>query len=153
MKVKSKFLGEIEIGSDQVIVFDEGIPAFETEKGYILIPFDADSPFFYLQSVDKQQTCFILADVFTIYPQYEIELDNSELTRLGIEEGNRGLLNLFAILTIPEKFKDTTANLLAPVIINFEKQVGIQYIPNKSEYNTRHRLYQEPARCPAEGGV
>ncbi|HCF49668.1 MAG TPA: flagellar assembly protein FliW [Syntrophomonas sp.] len=151
MKIKSKYLEEIEIESDQIIFFPEGLPAFEEERQFVIIPFAADSPFFYLQSVRKEQLCFILADVFTFFPHYEIEINNRELRRLKIREGGKGSLNVFALLTIPEIFAETTANLLAPLIINFDQQVGIQYIPQLSRYHTKHPLFEDSILSPAQG--
>lgn len=148
----SKYLGEIEIGNDQVIAFPEGLPAFETERRFVIIPFAKDAPFFYLQSVDTAQLCFILADMFTFFPGYEFEIDQREIKILQIEENAAVSLNIFAILAIPERFADTTANLLAPLIVNFERCVGMQAIPQASKYHTKHRLFAE-ALSPAEGGL
>jgi flagellar assembly factor FliW len=151
IKIRSKYLDEIEIESDQVIVFPEGLPAFEDERQFVIIPFAEDSPFFYLQSLRNARLCFILADIFTFFPDYQVEIDNHELQRLKIEEGGHGSLNIFALLTIPKIFSETTANLLAPLVINFEKQVGIQYIPHVSHYHTKHPLFEETAVSPARG--
>jgi len=151
MKIRSKYLGEIEIERDQVVYFPEGLPAFEEEQQFVIIPFAADSPFFYLQSVNNEKLCFILADIFTFFPNYEIEINNRELRRLKISEGDKGYLNVFAVLTIPERFAETTANLLAPLIINFDQQVGIQYIPQLSKYHTKHPLFEESMVSPIQG--
>lgn len=151
IKIRSKYLEEIEIENDQVIVFPEGLPAFEDERQFVIIPFAADSPFFYLQSLKNARLCFILADIFTFFPDYEVEIDNHELQRLKIEEGGQGSLNVFALLTIPKVFAETTANLLAPLVINFEKQVGIQYIPNVSMYHTKHPLFEDALLSPIRG--
>lgn len=151
MKIKSKFLDEIEIESDQVIIFPEGLPAFEEERQFVIIPFAQDSPFFYLQAAANRQLCFILADIFTFFPGYEIEIGPREMQRLKIEEGGQASLNVFTLLTIPEVFADTTANLLAPVIVNFEQRVGVQLIPEISRYHTKHPLFEE-VLSPAQGG-
>ncbi len=151
IKIKSKYLDEIEIESEQVIVFPEGLPAFEEERQFVIIPFAYDSPFFYLQSVNNARLCFILADIFTFFPDYQVEINNQALQRLKIEEGGQGSLNVFALLTIPEIFAETTANLLAPLVINFEKQVGMQFIPQVSRYHTKHPLFEETVISPAQG--
>ncbi len=151
MKVNTKYLNEVEIDSDQIIIFPEGLPAFENERRFIIIPFDQDSPFFYLQSVGNAQLCFILADMFTFFPDFELKIDPREIESLQVEADDQVSLNVFALLTIPHVFADTTANLLAPLIINFEQRIGMQIIPQTSQYNTKHPLFPE-VLSPAEGG-
>ncbi|MGI6467544.1 MAG: flagellar assembly protein FliW [Syntrophomonadaceae bacterium] len=151
IKIRSKYLGEIEIEGDQTVCFPQGLPAFEEERQFVIIPFAADSPFFYLQAVNNEQLCFILADIFTFFPAYEIELNDRDLQRLKINVGSEAYLNVFAVLTVPEICAETTANLMAPVIINFDRQVGMQYIPRLLRYHSKYPLFEESILGPIQG--
>jgi flagellar assembly factor FliW len=64
MQIKTAFFGELNISANDIIHFPEGLPAFETEKQFILIPLEENSPFFYLQSVKRADLCLLLADPF-----------------------------------------------------------------------------------------
>ena len=48
-----------------------------------------------------------------------------------------------SIVTIGESFKDSTANLLAPIIVNTREKKGIQYILEKSLYGTKHQIFPQ----------
>ena len=152
MLLKSSRLGEIEIDDKQVIDFPDGIPGFETEKKFAVFPLAPDAPFYYMHSVESPGLCLILAVPFPFFPDYEVELPAEELKKLEAGEGG-GEIAVFVVLTIPEDFKETTANLLAPVVVNLAKRKGIQYVPVQSPYSTRHRLFnpQEPKKAASAG--
>lgn len=146
MKVQSSLLGELEIEENRIIHFPEGIPAFEREKQFVIIPMDEGGPFYYLQSILNPDLCLIIAQPFTFFPKYEVEIADEDMARLGMEPGNPNLA-IYVVLTIPEDFKFTTANLLAPVIINPENRLAIQYIAIKTSYTTRHPIFKQDIKA------
>lgn len=152
MIIPSTLLGELEIEENNIIHFPEGIPAFEQEKQFIIIPLDESGPFYYLQSVSNPDLCLIIAQPFSFFPNYEIDVADEDISRLGMDPERKNLA-LYVVLTIPEDFKLTTANLLAPLIINTENRQGMQYVAIKSNYSTRHLIFKipEPAKAAAGG--
>ncbi|MEN6348137.1 MAG: flagellar assembly protein FliW [Syntrophomonas sp.] len=143
-----------ELDRSKIIIFAEGIPAFEEEKEYYLLPLQEGSPFFYLKSANSD-LCLLMADPFTFFPDYQIDFPDPLLDYLGAAESTSGLM-VFCILTIGKEFKETTANLLAPIIINAESRRGMQFIPQKAEYGARYRLFPgstEPEAPRAEEGA
>lgn len=142
MQLQTALLGELEIDETNIITFPEALPGFLEEHKFILIPLDDNSPFSYLQSVKTKELCLIVADPFTFFIDYEVELDEETLQKLEIinEKTN---FSLFNILTIPEDFKKTTANLLAPLIINFDKKIGLQFITQNNDYTTKHFIFPQ----------
>lgn len=146
MQIKSKLLGDIEAEESQFIYFPDGIPAFENEKKFLLIEMQETTPFFYLQSVINPNLCFILADPFAFLPAYQIELEKEQEKRLQLQDASEA--NIFVILTIPEDFRKTTANLLAPLIVNRTNRRGLQYVPVRSEYSTKYPIFQNSAALP-----
>lgn len=128
-----------DLDRSKIITFAEGIPAFEEEKEYYLFPLQEGSPFFYLKSANSD-LCLLMADPFTFFPDYQIDFPDPLLDVLGASRSTSGLM-VFCILTLGKEFKETTANLLAPVIINAESRKGMQFIPQKTEYRSRHRLF------------
>jgi len=150
--LKSSRLGEIEIDDKQVIDFPDGIPGFESEKKFAIFSLAPDAPFYYMHSVQNPDLCLVLAVPLVFFPDYEVDLPSEELSKLEAEEDAKGLA-VFVVLTIPDDFRDTTANLLAPVVVNLDKQKGVQYVPVQSPYSTRHRLFnpQEPKKAASAG--
>lgn len=141
MKLNSPILGEIIIEPQNLITFPAGIPGFEDQKQFAIIPMDEKSPFFYLQAINEPDLCLVLADPFTFFSNYQIKLDNETIDLL--EAVDEPIIGIYSILTIPENFKETTANLMAPIIINYKTKKGLQFIPQKSDYNTKHKIFPQ----------
>lgn len=148
MELQTALLGELDIDEKHIITFPEAIPGFPEENKFVLIPLDETSPFYYLQSVKNKDLCLIVADPFTFFIDYEIELDEESLQKLEIIDEKTNF-TLYSILTIPEDFKKTTANLLGPVIINWDKKIGLQFIAQNSDYTTKHFIFPQKENIAA----
>lgn len=118
MKIQTKFHGEQEIVKEEIIKFDHGIPGFLDEKEFYIFPLE-DTPFLILQSINTKEVAFIIADPFSLFPDYEFDLSEDVIEALKIEAEKD--VAVFVILTVREPFNQTTANLQAPVIINQNK--------------------------------
>lgn len=148
MIIMSSLLGELDIDAQDIIRFAEGIPAFEEYKEYIIMPVSENSPFYYLQSVQEPELCLIIAHPFVFFPDYEIEISDEELQSLEVEEAG-GDLAIYLILTIPDDFRLTTANLLAPIVINPKNRQAMQYVVVNAKYSTRHLIFQTEKKAAA----
>ena len=132
--------GPIEVEDEKVIHFPEGIPAFEQEHAFVLIPYDEQSPYVFLQSLKTPDLAFLMTMPFIFFPDYEFELDDENQQKLGLERQEDMLL--YVLLTIPQgRVQDMTANLVAPLVINVANQQGRQLVLEHSPYQTKHRLF------------
>ena len=139
-KVDTVRFGEIDVEEDKVVHFEQGIPAFEDEHEFIVIPYDAESPYYFMQSLSTPDLAFLLTVPFVFFPEYEFELDDISLKELGIKHQEEVLL--YVLITIPGgKVEDMTANLMAPVVINTTNMQARQVVLERSGYTTRHRLF------------
>lgn len=143
MNIQSKYHGELSIQKEDVITFPKGIPAFEDEKEFILLPLQEETPFSILQSVKSSHLAFIIADVFSLFPNYDIEIAQNAIDALELSDAKEALV--FSIITVKEPFHESTANLQAPVIINTQNSIGKQVVLNQSVYKTRHKLTESPS--------
>lgn len=146
MKIQTKFLGEVQIDPASIIQFPQGIPAFEEEKEFVVIPLGAQSPFVTLQSVQTPSVGFMAAYPYHFKPNYAFDLEQEDLQQLQIEESEDVLV--YAILTLKDTLENSTMNLLAPVAINVKKQIGKQVVLHE---NAEHPL-RYPLK-PLEGSV
>jgi flagellar assembly factor FliW len=141
MIIKTKFFGEIEIGDKDVVIFDDGIPGFPGMHRYALIN-DGNNPYIsYLQSLEEVNICFIMIPPVFALKDYEIEISDSTVKSLGIEKPED--VKLYAILTITGSFKDATANLKAPIVVNTNNNKAVQEILDDERYSVRHRIVKE----------
>lgn len=141
MIINSNVLGELEIDSKDIVHFAKGIPAFEECRQYVIIRLEEKSPFYYLQSIEKPELCLVIAQPFVFFPDYEIEIADDELQSLELK-GEAADLAIYVILTIPEDFRLTTANLLAPIVVNPENRQAMQYVTVNVRYSTRHLIFR-----------
>ncbi len=141
-KVNTLRFGEIEVEEEKVVHFEDGIPAFEDEHEFLIIPYDDESPYVFLQSLATPDLAFLMTMPFVFFPEYEFELDDDSQNKLGIKSQEDMLI--YTLLTIPGgKVADMTANLMAPVVLNQNTMQARQVVLDKSRYTTKHRLFPE----------
>ncbi|MFC7373028.1 flagellar assembly protein FliW [Fictibacillus iocasae] len=140
MIIHTKFDEELEIKETDVISFNTGIPGFEEEREFVLLPIE-DTAFSLLQSLNTKELGFFTADPFVFYPEYDFDLSVSEAEKLEINEPKDVLVQ--AILTAADPFQHSTINLQAPLIINLKNQNGKQVVLTNTPYTTRQSITKE----------
>ena len=141
-KVKTSRFGELEIDEKRVVHFKDGIPAFEDEHEFIILPYDEESPYYFMQSLKTPDLAFLLTVPFMFFPDYSFEIDDETLKELGIKENDE--VFYYALVTIPNySIRYMTANLLAPVILNTANMQAKQIVLEKTDYTTKERLFPE----------
>ena len=149
-KINTVRFGEIEEDENKIVHFAQGIPAFEDEHEFVIIPYDPESPYVFLQSAKTPELAFLMTMPFIFFPDYEFRLDDAIVKKLSIESQED--LLIYTLLTIPEgKVADMTANLLAPVVVNKKNMQARQIVLEKSHYKTKHRLFLPKADASAKG--
>ena len=141
-KINTLRFGELEIEEQDVVTFEEGIPAFEDEHEFVVLPYEEGTPYMFLQSLATPELAFLMTDPFVFFPDYSFELDDENLDRLGIKTMDDVLV--CTLISIPRSgVADMTTNLLAPVVINRHTMQARQIVLEKTQYTTKHRLFPE----------
>ena len=141
-KINTIRFGEIEVNEDKIVHFRHGIPAFEDEHEFVIIPYDEESPYYFMQSLKSPELAFLITTPFIFFPDYSIEVDDETMHELKIQNSEDVLL--YSIITIPNgSIRYMTANLLAPLVINTENMQAKQLVMEKTRYNTKHRLFPD----------
>lgn len=141
-KVNTLRFGEVEVAEDKVVHFADGIPAFEDEHEFVIVPYDEESPYVFLQSLTTPDLAFLMTVPFIFFPEYEFELDDENQNKLELTSQEDMLI--YTLLTINGgKVKDMTANLMAPVVVNIANMQARQVVLDRSSYTTKHRLFPE----------
>ncbi|WP_039764860.1 flagellar assembly protein FliW [Caldicellulosiruptor sp. F32] len=144
-KVQSRVFGELEVNEENIISFEEGIPAFENLKKFVIIK-ENESPFYWLQSVEDKDIAFVIINPFEIKPDYEFDMSDEVLKKLEIQSESD--VAVFCIVVIPEDVKQTRVNLKAPIIINVNKKKGMQYLLDDERYPLRYYLFENSNSNP-----
>ena len=141
-KVNTLRFGEVEVAEDKVVHFADGIPAFEDEHEFVIVPYDEESPYVFLQSLTTPDLAFLMTVPFIFFPDYEFEIDDENQNKLELTRQEDMLI--YTLLTINGgKVKDMTANLMAPVVVNTANMQARQVVLDRSSYTTKHRLFPE----------
>ena len=141
-KINTMRFGEIEVEDDKVVHFRKGIPAFEDEHEFVIIPYDEESPYYFMQSLKSPELAFLITTPFIFFPEYSIEVDDDTMAELNIKNSEDVLL--YSIITIPNgSIRYMTANLLAPLVLNIENMQAKQLVMEKTKYTTKHRLFPD----------
>jgi len=142
MKLETKPFGIINIDDKQKISFSKGIFGFENIKEYALLN-ASQWPFFWLQSIEVPDLAFVLIDPIIFRPDYEADVDSSDLAELNLKPDEKDKILIFAIVTVPSDPKKMTANLQGPIIINKELRIGRQLISLNKKWQVRHYIIDE----------
>ena len=141
-KVNTDRFGEIEIDENRIIHFKDGIPAFEDEHEFVILPYDEESPYYFMQSLKEPSLAFLLTIPEIFFPDYSAEITDDIVAELKITNVEKILV--YVLITIPNgSIRYMTANLLAPLIINIENMQAKQVVMEKSSYTTKHRLFPD----------
>ncbi|GBF32284.1 flagellar assembly factor FliW [Desulfocucumis palustris] len=157
MKIETTRFGNLEIKEEKIITFPRGIPGFENVRRFFLLPVEGLEDIHWLQAVENPGVALLVIDPFKYFIDYSFEIPGPDLEELEITEQAQVLV--IAVVTIPgDDPALTTANLLAPVIINTRTSRARQIILNGLPYTTRHRLFpdmnssSEKKKCNVSGG-
>lgn len=136
MKIETKFLGMVEIEDKDIIHFETGLPGFEDIKEYVILPVEEDSPFALLQSLKEKEIGFILAFPFAFKSDYAFDISDEDKKDLKVKQQDD--LAIYSIVSVKDNFKESTLNLLAPVLINVKEKCGRQVVLQDSKAYPLH---------------
>ena len=119
----------------QAVAFPEGIPGFEACRRFVLLASETFAPLPRIDAVEGPSASFLCIDPRLVVPGYECALSRGDAGRLDVEDPSR--LAWLALVTV-EMDGTVVANLRAPIVINPDRMLGRQVVPNDSRYPIRH---------------
>jgi flagellar assembly factor FliW len=92
------------------------MPGFPGRKSFVLVRLDQVGLLNSLRSTDEPPLRFITIAPHQFYPEYAPEIDDETLAALGTKDPSQLLVML--IVTAGDTPRDSTANLMAPIVID-----------------------------------
>ncbi len=132
---------ENELLSGTKMVFPDGIIGFEDHKEYRIVKEKSKEPFHWLQSENDSEVNFIIIDPLEFKPDYKpvlSEMDKAVLKIRGIEE-----CQCYVIICVHQDSEQISANLLAPLMVNKEKNISRQVILQEQDYSVQYLVLDE----------
>ncbi|MDB5816298.1 MAG: flagellar biosynthesis protein FliW [Rhodocyclales bacterium] len=131
MKIESPRFGSLEVDAAKLIEFPAGLPGFEDCKKFTLLEVgEMKSPSVgVLQSVERPEVAFSVAEPDQFGLHYEFALTEDEEKSIGVSR----IEDIVVLLILRRNQADSgeqgiKANLMAPLVINVVKRMGLQKI-------------------------
>src|SRR4051812_3314020 len=138
MNVQTSRFGNMEVEEGRVIHFSRGILGFPRYKQYVLIQPEADSTFYWLQSIEAADLAFVVTDPLLFIPDYQVPIREETRQDIGLAD-----ISEASVLVIVNKVGDTlTANLQGPLVIHATTRAAAQVVISEKKYQTRHPILQ-----------
>lgn len=143
VKIETRQFGTITIDDDKIITMPKGMPGFPELKRFVLLDHDEIKPFYSFQSVDDTDLAFIIMDPFLFKPDYQVDIE-PYTEEMAWGKNNEDELFLYVIInaTNPDP-KKITANLIGPLLININKNEGIQMMLSDGRYSHKFLVFSE----------
>ena len=138
MNIQTKFHGELTIQQDQTWAFPKGMPGFEEESEFALLPIEDNDIFQVLQSTKTPTVAFIIINPYTIVEDYSFKVDEPTVNLLDIKEESD--VFVLGVLSVKEPFETSTINLQAPLIFHVTTRKAKQMILNDNAFSMRHPI-------------
>lgn len=139
MKLESRLFGPIDYEPEDVIHFPSGLPSFNDEHQFLLIPMDSGThgPFC-LQSTTTPALSFILMNPFSLCPNYKPVLRPNERRDLNVEQDEE--LCFYVLCAMKRPVHTSTVNMKCPIALNPDTKTAFQVILETDEFHMRHPL-------------
>ncbi|MDR4509197.1 MAG: flagellar assembly protein FliW [Candidatus Brocadiaceae bacterium] len=138
IKLRTEKLGELNIKTEDIITFDEGILGYEDYKQYVIVNFEECRPFEWLICVEDPMIAFPIINPLPLFTDYNPLDSVEEVQSLHIED--RGDVETFCIVTLGEDPAQVTINLKGPILVNMGNNKGKQVVLTEDYYNLHHPL-------------
>jgi flagellar assembly factor FliW len=148
--VETKYFGALSYAEESVFDFPQGLPAFEEDKGFVLIELPESAPLVFLQSLTRSSLCFLAFPIQVVDRDYQLAIAPEDLEELGLDTQRRPALSAevmaLALVSLRDGFL-ATANLMAPIVLNVKTRQGLQAIRHDSHYSHEHPIPEPEAAC------
>jgi flagellar assembly factor FliW len=138
MKFETTRFGQIEVESEDIIIFPDGPLGFPDCTRFTLVDEERSYPFRMLQSLDNQTLAFVVVDPLVARADYHFNVTKEDL-KFVKSETTEDLL-VYVIVTMSSNIEEVTVNLQGPLVINPKQKLGHQYVLINEGYTTRERL-------------
>ena len=141
MELNTRLFGVITYAEEDIISFPSGIPSFEEEREFLLLPIEGgDGALLCMQSVKTPALSFILMNPFSLDGSYAPVLRENERKTLQVERDQDLCFHVLCAMKRP--LTDSTINMKCPIAVNPDARIAMQVILDTDDYHMRHPLSQ-----------
>ena len=135
-EIKTKFHDTIEVDLSKAWHFPKGLPGFEEEEEFVILPIGENQEFQVMQSTKEAGVAFVVANPYKIVEDYDFKIDEPTVDLLEIKSPEE--LMVLGIVFIKEPFEESTINLQAPLLFQTKNRKAKQMVLNDKRYLIKH---------------
>jgi flagellar assembly factor FliW len=153
----------LEVTAGEVLTFPHGLVGMEHLRQFVVVEDPRVYPCRWLQSLQDPALAFLIVEPVVIAADYRLDLPDQDRRDLALDasasaepspataSGESPAFDVWVIVTVRPQPEQSTANLLAPVVVNRERRLGKQVVMHESGYSLRHPLAapDAPGQNPA----
>ncbi|GAA1599021.1 flagellar assembly factor FliW [Actinoplanes couchii] len=109
------------------------MPGFPAHREFVLVRLNDDGLLYALTSTEEPELRFLVAPPEPFFPEYAPEIENHVFAALNTKDPDR--LLLLTVITAGEH--ETTANLLAPIVVDRDSMRAMQVVLTGVDYPVR----------------
>ncbi|MFI5932666.1 flagellar assembly protein FliW [Actinoplanes sp. NPDC051494] len=109
------------------------MPGFPAHRQFVLVRLNDDGLLYAFTSVDDPELRFLVAPPEPFFPDYAPEIESEVFAALNTKDPDRLLL----MVVITAGVDETTANLLAPIVVDRDSHRAIQVVLTGSNLPVR----------------
>jgi flagellar assembly factor FliW len=110
----SSRFGTVEVEPDAVVAFPHGLIGLGGAR-FALVAAGEDDTILWLHSVEDPDLAVPVADPWTFFPDYAVDLSDGEAERLGITDPSDA--RVLVVLRVGATAEECFANLKAPILL------------------------------------
>ncbi|UQU65435.1 flagellar assembly protein FliW [Couchioplanes caeruleus] len=115
------------------------MPGFPAHRQFVLVRLNDEGLLYAFTSIDDPELRFLVAPPEPFFPDYAPEIENDVFAALNTKDPDRLLL----MVVITAGVNETTANLLAPIIVDRDSRRAMQVVLNGSNMPVRAIMRKE----------
>jgi len=121
-----------------VVRMDEGLIGFSQHKDFVFLENPNIAPFRLMEAAEPNKMGFVVIDPTILEPGYPDFIPAREWETIGSTDPSKRLA--FVTVSVGATPQDSTANMLAPILINYETMTARQVILAGAQFSARHPL-------------
>ena len=121
-----------------VIEFVAPLPGFPVDRHFVLVRLDDAGVLYAMSSVEHEDLRFLVVPPAPFFPDYAPEIDDESLTALGSPDVSELLVLL--VVTAGPTPADSTANLMAPIVLHEPSRRAVQLVLGGTDFPVRALL-------------
>jgi flagellar assembly factor FliW len=138
MELQGTRIGSVAYEESDLITLPSGLVGMPDLKRFLVLDFEEELPFKWLQSVDEPGVGFLVAEPAIFRPDFALGLEEEDLRELksvGLQD-----IVVFVLCTYDAGKGAIAGNLRGPVIVDSTQRLGRQLVLEESAYGTHENL-------------